>query len=461
MHFCCIFVKMKKFNFKKILQNNGWINNVEVITDEKGIIYSINISDKEESYNGYAIPGFQNAHSHAFQYAMAGIAENHNTNNIQDDFWSWRAAMYKLALSINPDQLETIASMLYSEMLRNGYTSVAEFHYLHHDKKGNKYNNVSEMSERLISAAINSGINITIVPVFYQMGGFGQEPFDNQKRFINKTTEDYLHLLENVEKACINCNNANIGIGVHSLRAVNSSDIIELSKINNNKLPFHLHISEQKKEIDDSISFLGKRPVSWLTDNIDLNSNYHLVHATHLDKYEINDISKSKANIVICPSTEGNLGDGIFPFKKFSSLNWSIGTDSHVGLNPMEEIRILDYGQRLTSNNRNTFANKNNGDSGLSALESTIINGRKAMGDYNSEFFKVGEKLNALVISDKHPLISSTRNENLLNTIIYSSDISMYKGTIANGNWKVQNGAIKNQKIYSDFYKVISELKNR
>jgi formimidoylglutamate deiminase len=127
----------------------------------------------------------------------------------------------------------------------------------------------------------------------------------------------------------------------------------------------------------------------------------------------------------------------------------------------MEEIRILDYGQRLTSNNRNTFANKNNGNSGLSALQSTIINGRKAMGNYNDEFFKVGEKLNALVISDKHPLISSTRNENLLNTIIYSSDISMYKGTIANGDWKVQNGAIKNPKIYSDFYKVISELKNR
>jgi len=452
---------MKTFRFKKLLQNTSWLNNIEITVDETGIITSINELANTTNCIGYAIPGLQNAHSHAFQYAMAGIAENHNTKNTQDDFWSWRAAMYKLALSINPDELEIIATMLYSEMLRNGYTSVAEFHYLHNDKDGNKYNNLAQMSESLINAAKNTGINITLIPIFYQMGGFGQKPYENQKRFINKTINDYLKLLDSTKKTCNLYNNANLALGVHSLRAVESSDIIELSKINKDKLPFHLHISEQKKEIEDSINFLGQRPVSWLSENINLNDNYHLVHATHLDDREIINISKSKANIVICPSTEGNLGDGIFPFKKFSSLNWSIGTDSHISLNPMEEIRILDYGQRLTSHNRNTFATKKNGNSGLSALNSITKAGRKAMGNNNSDFFKIGQALNALVISDKHPLISTTNNNNLLNTIIYSSDVSMYEGTIANGSWRVKNGLIQDQKIYSIFNKVISKLKNR
>ena len=452
---------MKTFRFKKLLQNGAWLNNTEVTVDNSGIITSINKTDKTTNCFGYAIPGFQNAHSHAFQYAMAGIAENHNTKNTQDDFWSWRTAMYKLALSINPKELEVIATMLYSEMLRHGYTSVAEFHYLHHDKDGNKYNNLAQMSESLICAAKNTGINITLIPIFYQMGGFGKKPYENQKRFINKTINDYLKLLDAAKKTCNLYNNANIAIGVHSLRAVESSDIIKLSTLNNDKLPFHIHISEQKKEIEDCLDFLGQRPISWFSENINLNDNYHLVHATHLNNKEILNISKSKANIVICPSTEGNLGDGIFPFKQFSSLNWSIGTDSHISLNPMEEIRILDYGQRLTSHNRNTFGSEKNGNSGLSALLSITKAGRKAMGNNSSDFFKVGQPLNALVINDKHPLISTTNNNNLLNTIIYCSDVSMYEGTIANGTWRVKNGLIKNQKIYSNFNEVINNLKNR
>ena len=194
---------MKYWKFKGLLQNEGWLENAIVTVDSKGIVQSISSeltdnTDSIESVDGYALPGYQNAHSHAFQYAMAGIAERHEGN---DDFWSWREAMYKLALSVDPDQMEAIATMLYAEMLRHGYTSVAEFHYVHHNKDGKEYANLAEMGSRMVNAANNAGIKITLVPIFYQKGGFGKEPTAGQRRFISNDTDTYLKLFESSEKA--------------------------------------------------------------------------------------------------------------------------------------------------------------------------------------------------------------------------------------------------------------------
>ncbi len=454
---------MEKFYFKGILQNNGWIENSIISTDNNGIITSINECNKDENLSGFALPGFQNAHSHAFQYAMAGLAEYHPAGTSSDDFWSWRNAMYQLALNIGPDDLESIATMLYSEMIRHGYTHVAEFHYLHHDKNGKDYTNRSEMGSRLINAAKTSGINITLIPIFYQKGGFGKDPLLEQRRFISSDLGTYLKLYESSVESCKNYENASVGIGVHSMRGVGTNEIIELSKFRNGDIPFHIHVAEQLKEIDDCIEYLGARPVEWLAEHIELSENYHLVHATHLIDNEIHKICKSKANVVLCPSTEGNLGDGIFQMKKFLDLNgnWSIGTDSHVGLNTMEEIRILDYGQRLISHERNTFSNDLNGDSGFNAIKSSIINGRKAMGNNSSDFFKVGEPLNALVINDTHPLIATSSLDHLTNTIVYSSDSNMNKGTIVNGSWIVKDGVHFNNKISENFIKTLNKLNYR
>ena len=221
---------MKKYAFKAILQNNKWIKNPIITINEKGNIIEIKENGLKNDaifLNGYALPGFQNAHSLAFQYAMAGLAEKHKSTNQADDFWSWREAMYQLALTINPDQMEAIATMLYSEMLRHGYTNVAEFHYLHHDKNGKKYSNLAEMGSRLVSAAQNAGINITLVPIFYQKGGFGQAPNERQKRFISCDIQSYYKLLEASEKCCENYSGSNVAIGIHSLRGVDTNDIIE------------------------------------------------------------------------------------------------------------------------------------------------------------------------------------------------------------------------------------------
>ena len=255
-------INMRVVKVKGLLLEDGFKSDVFITVDEKGIISEIS-SHSDSSYtdlNVYALPGFQNAHSHAFQYAMAGLAERHATGKTPDDFWSWREAMYQLALSISPDDLENIAAMLYSEMLRNGYTNVAEFHYVHHDKNGESFDNLSEMGERLVAAAKKVGIGITLVPIFYQKGGFGKVPTAGQKRFISEDLSQYLNLLQASEKSTKNYDLANVGIGIHSMRGVEPEVIAEIAKSGPQDLPFHIHISEQLKEIEDSVTYLGKRP---------------------------------------------------------------------------------------------------------------------------------------------------------------------------------------------------------
>ncbi|NJB71071.1 formimidoylglutamate deiminase [Saonia flava] len=459
---------MKTYYFKGILQKSGWFKNTGIRVDNLGVITDLfTFNPKNTSIdiiNGYALPGFQNAHSHAFQYAMAGLAEKHEKVNKQDDFWGWREAMYQLALSINPDQMEAIATMLYTEMARHGYTNVTEFHYLHHDKSGKPYSNLAEMGSRLISAAKTAGIGITLVPIFYNKGNFGVEPNNRQRRFISTSIDEYLKLFNASEAACKHYEHANVAIGVHSMRGVDPYDIVEIANNGPKNIPFHLHVSEQLQEVEDAKIFLGKRPVEWLLNHIDLNDRFHLVHATHLTDQEISGIAESKANVVLCPTTEGNLGDGIFPLRKYQEKGgkWSIGTDSHIGLNPFEELRLLDYGQRLISHKRNTFLSDNKNDSGTNALEMAVLTGRKAMGNYSSEFFTIGDSLNACVIDASAPLIATSSEKNLTSTIVYSTDSLFQSETISHGNRIVSSNMHQNKYgIAKGFIETLNQLKNR
>jgi formimidoylglutamate deiminase len=454
------------YTFKGLLTENGWITNAVVSLDDLGSITAIKQGKTPEGeyINGYALPGFQNAHSHAFQYAMAGLAELHTNSGAQDDFWSWRNAMYGLALTLSPEQMEAVATMLYSEMARHGYTAVAEFHYLHHDKDGSPYPNLAEMGTRLMAAAQKAGMRITLVPMFYQQGGFGQEPVERQKRFISHTLQDYYTLLESTIEAAKAFDNANVGIGIHSLRAVKPEDVIAVCNALDGSRPFHIHVSEQLKEIEDCVAFHGKRPVQWLLDNCPVDANYHLVHATHLDDSEVQGIAQSGAHVVLCPSTEGNLGDGLFRFEDYKNAggNWSIGTDSHVGLNPLEELRILDYGQRLILHKRTSFVTPDNGDSGFNAIKMGWQAGRRAMGATYGAFFSEGQPFDAVVVNAASPLIATASEKNLCNTFVYAADVSDILGTIVSGKWISKNGNLQNREaIVSDFIKVMEELGTR
>lgn len=456
---------MKTYQFRGILQKDGWNDDVQVSVDQHGVITAIGkqLSTNPEYINGYALPGFQNAHSHAFQYAMAGLAEVHAPGRNPDDFWSWREAMYSLALTVNPDQMQSIATMLYAEMVRHGYTHVAEFHYLHHTKTGAPYEDLAEMGKRLIAAARTAGIHITLVPIFYQKGGFDKAPAEGQRRFISKDTDAYYRLLEASKAACHGYHGANVAVGIHSMRGVEPALIAEIAERGPQDLPFHIHIAEQLKEIEDCRNYLGKRPVEWLLDNVQLNERFQLVHATHLTPEETRGIARSGANVVLCPTTEGNLGDGIFPLRDYQALQgkWSIGTDSHIGLNPLEELRLLDYGQRLISHQRNTFAGTE-GDSGRFAIEMALLSGRKAMNNYSEDFFVVGKSLDTCILDADAPLLRSTSSRIRTSAMLYSCDTSHHLGTMIDGQLHSKGARhIAHDTISADFEETMKYLGSR
>ena len=452
---------MQNLKFTGILKKDGWVCPAFVRLDKQGVILSIsNKSETEtqfEEIEGYALAGFQNAHSHAFQYAMVGLAEIHNRAN--DDFWSWRTTMYKLALALKPEDIQAVASMVYAEMVIHGYTHVAEFHYLHHDVDGNWYKDPAEIGSHLLQAANNAGIKITLVPIFYQQGGFGQDPEGNQKRFICKNPDEYFTLLQSFADLVRDHRFVNYGAGFHSLRAVNVDSLKTVLENIPDDLPIHIHVSEQKKEVEDCLDYLGARPVQWLLDNVNINHHWHLVHATYINEIELNGIVVASANVVLCPSTEGNLGDGIFPFRAFHKSHgaWAIGTDSHIGLNPLEELRLLDYGQRLISNKRDTFPSDKTKDGALAAFNAAYQVGSKAMGNSITSFFEEGNTFDAIVFDSKHPLLETSTIDHLAPTILYALGSKASLGTMVNGKWVVKSGNhIRKEKINYEF---ISRLK--
>jgi formimidoylglutamate deiminase len=431
---------IRYFHFRGLYTQSGWLTPAYVGVDQAGLIQFV--SEKApaepsplEFADGFALAGFQNAHSHAFQYAMAGRAELHPAGS-QDDFWSWREAMYACALSMNPDEMQTVATMLYIEMLRKGYTHVAEFHYLHHDKDGKPYANLAEMGLRLLEAAKTAGIRITLIPVFYQRGGFGKDPQPRQRRFISKTTDNYFHLLDDTAEAVRKYPFSKLGFSVHSLRAVNEKEILRTFSEGPKSIPFHIHTAEQVKEVEDCVNHLKQRPVEWMLNTLPVGERFHLVHCTHMNDDEVIRLAKSGGNAVLCPGTEGNLGDGIFRLTDFANAggNWSIGTDSHISLNYLEDLRWLDYAQRFITHKRNTFDN-----GAKILLDKTNSSGRKAMGLQPKQFLQLNSPLDVVVFNANSPLLSHGKNDLLLSSILYNCDSADISGTMVNGKWVVKD----------------------
>ncbi|MDO7874795.1 formimidoylglutamate deiminase [Hymenobacter sp. ASUV-10] len=428
---------MKYYAFSSLLLRDGWLSPAYVGVDEQGLIQYLAAEPPAapdavvEQVPGAALPGFQNAHSHAFQYGMAGHAEQHEPGT-RDDFWSWREAMYACAETFSPEQNEQVATTLYRHLLRNGYTSVVEFHYLHHDPTGHPYANLAEMGERLVAAARTAGIKITLVPVFYQKGDFGREPAPRQRRFISNTTEDYFKLLDATRPAVAQYHRARLGYGVHSLRAVEAADVLATYAQGPKDLPFHLHAAEQTLEVERSLAHLGARPVEWLLDNLPLSEQFHLVHCTHMTADETRRLARSGAQVVLCPGTEGNLGDGIFPLVDYAEAGgrWSIGTDSHISLNPLEDLRWLDYGQRLIHRRRNIFA-----DGATTLVDTTFFAGQRAGGHRVADYFALGQPLDAVVYDLAQPLLAQAGPAHLLPAIVYTADPTAVLGTLVDGEW--------------------------
>ena len=342
-----------KLHLETALLPEGWRSDV-IVTVEHGTIVAIGAATDTagtgaaEKISGVSVPGLPNVHSHAFQRAMAGLTEKQGTE--ADSFWTWRTEMYRFVECLAPDDLEAIAAQAYMEMLEAGFTSVAEFHYLHHRPDGRPYDNVAEMSERIVAAADAAGIGLCLLPVFYRQGGFlGKPASEGQRRFLN-TRESYAKIMET------RVPDGEIGIAPHSLRAV-ALDDLEWAATTYAGKPSHIHISEQTKEVDDCLAAHNKRPIDLFFDTIDAGRNWYLIHATHADAGEISRMARAQVVAGLCPITEANLGDGLFDMPAFLKQGgrFGVGSDSLVRISAADELRTLEYGQRLFHRRRNVL----------------------------------------------------------------------------------------------------------
>ncbi len=384
---------------------------------------------------GPVLPGLVNAHSHAFQRAFVGMAEQRSAAH--DDFWSWRDRMYGVALSITPEQLRGVATALYRELLRGGYTQVCEFHYLHHASDGSRFADPLAMSRALVLAAQDAGIGLTLLPVLYERAGFAAAGLrDDQRRFAT-TVDDVLALRDGVR--ALQAPLVSAGVAIHSLRAAKASSILHLvERIAGDAAPIHLHVAEQTGEVDDCVAASGLRPIEWLARHVTLDARWQLVHATHAVPAEVDAVAASGAGVVLCPSTEANLGDGLPDLPRWldGATPLAIGSDSHVTRDWREELRLLEYGQRLTQRRRNVGAAPELGvPSSAARLFERVLAGGAAAAGFHAWGLRPGARADLLVIDTTDPALADRAPDHLLDTLVFSSPVRPFARTMVGGHW--------------------------
>ncbi len=422
-------------------QVDGWQSDTIIRIDSDGRLSEGHSSEHDDvpmqSLGQWVLPGMPNLHSHAFQRVMAGLAERRS--RIDDSFWSWREIMYGFAAAIGPEALQAIAAQLYVEMLKAGYTQVCEFHYLHHQPDGTPYAQPESMSLALIEAAREAGIALTLLPVLYMSGGFdGRALAPRQCRF-GHGVDSYLRLLESLrahENASVR-----VGIALHSLRAVPVDAMHEVlaSDLAQNG-PIHIHVAEQIGEVQDCLALRGARPVEWLLDNASVDERWCLVHATHLTDTETTRLAGSGAVAGLCPTTEANLGDGLFPLADYLDAGGrlGIGSDSHSSISPVEELRWLEYGQRLMSRHRNIGARRPGASVGETLWRAALSGGAQSSGLPVGEF-RAGARADLLVLDDQSPLLAARDSESVIDSFLFAGNTPLVRHVMCGGEWVVRD----------------------
>jgi formimidoylglutamate deiminase len=405
----------------------------------------------------YALPGMINLHSHSFQRALSGLTEK--AGDGPDSFWTWRDLMYRFARSISPEQMEAIAAQLFSECLRHGYTSVCEFHYVQRAPDGAMYARPAETAERVIAGARLAGIGITMLPVLYSYSGFGEAPLKPEQARFKTDAQDVLNIVGAL--SALRDAHTEVGVAPHSLRAASVSQIKEvLAGLPHNR-PVHIHIAEQQGEVRQSLDFSGRRPVQYLYDELQVDSRWCLVHATHLDEGELQSIARSGAVAGLCPTTEANLGDGLFPLEPFLAQGgrFGIGSDSHVSQSAVEELRWLEYGQRLQQQRRNiavALAQRNVGDF---LWQGALRGGAQASGRAVGEL-AVGKRADVIVLDDAHPNLYGLAPDEVLGSLVFSGNDNLVKDVMVGGQWVVRDQRhAAQQAIAARFKQTLAELR--
>lgn len=440
---------------RQALTAKGWAGNVRIrVADGRVAELQAGVQqEKGDVVAGIVIPGLANAHSHAFQRALAGHTEQRAPAG-KDNFWTWRSRMYALAAQIDARALEAIARQVYTEMVATGYTSVAEFHYLHNEP-GAPRGETSAMVGALAAAARDAGIRLTYVPVLYERAGFSEpRPTADQERFACTVDELLAHYESARDFAAATFQS---GIGAHSLRAVSAASLAKIADVAaRDGVPMHIHIAEQQREVDQCLGALHARPVEWLLDNCEVNERWCLVHATHIDHVEIGAIARSGAVVCLCPSTEANLGDGLFPLQEFLSQGGriAIGSDSHVSINPFEELRWLEYGQRLVSRKRNIAA-VDRPQTGRSLFEAALQGGALACGRQGGQL-QEGALADLVLLDDDNPMLAGHTTRSFLEALVFSGFTLPIDRVMVNGEWQVSEGRHRNASQAGKAYAAIA-----
>ncbi|MBL4907281.1 MAG: formimidoylglutamate deiminase [Sneathiella sp.] len=439
---------MIKHFFKAAYLRGKWEHQVLLTIDPEGRIDNIQTDSapgEAIQHSGYAVPGIPNVHSHAFQRAMAGLGEVAGPSD--DSFWSWRKVMYKFLGQITPEDLQAIADQLYMEMLKAGFTSVGEFHYLHHQPDGQPFGDRIEMSRRLAASAAKTGIQMTLLPVLYRFSGFGsKEPTEGQRRFI-QTTDDFLTMVSLLKSADFGSADVAVGMAPHSLRATDLEQLHALNVALTQDMPLHIHIAEQMKEVEDCLAWSGKRPVEWLMANVDVDQRWCLIHATHVTKDEVIAIAQSGASVGLCPITEANLGDGIFPINAFMEAGgqWGLGTDSNVNISLAEECRTLEYGQRLKHLKRTLIA-KRGSSNGKELFDQALKGGSRALRPLEKAGLTEGAFANFVVLDGEHVALAGRDTSSMFDSWFFGC-----------GNGLVKDVYVRGTKVVSDGHHVYEE----
>jgi len=421
---------------RKALLTKGWSDNVR-LRIEAGRIASLAadvLPDEADEQADVLIPGLCNAHSHAFQRALVGRTEQRSPAG-EDNFWSWRTRMYELANKVDARQLAAIATQVYNEMLQAGYTSVVEFHYLHREPEADG----DAMFNALQTAASASGIRLIYVPVLYERAGFDDsEPAPHQKLFVLSLDEFLAHHARCTANASAA---TTVAIGAHSLRAVSEASLRAIANTAQEQgIPMHLHIAEQTAEVEQCVATTGKRPVAWLLDNFKVDERWCLVHATHIDAEESAALASSGAVVCICPTTEANLGDGLFPLRPFleQSGRIAIGSDSQVSINPFEELRWLEYGQRLITQSRNVAAVEL--DHVGHELYTRALHGGALASKQNPAGIAEGAVADFLALRSDDAVLAELDDAEILDALVFSGQRLPIERVMACGDWQVLDG---------------------
>ncbi|MDH5823893.1 formimidoylglutamate deiminase [Luteimonas sp. RD2P54] len=402
---------------------------------------------------GWCLPGIANLHSHAFQRAMAGLAERRGSapGGSHDSFWTWRETMYRFAARMTPEILRAVAAQLYVEMLEAGYTGVCEFHYLHHRPDGAAYDDPAAMALALVEAARETGIRLTLLPVLYMTGGFDGRALAPRQRRFGHRVDAFLRLVDRLR--ALDGDALRTGIAFHSLRAVPETAMRETLAALPAALPVHIHVAEQVGEVQDCLALRDARPVEWLLDRFEVDARWTLVHATHLVEAEIARLAASGACVALCPTTEANLGDGLFPLRAYLDAGgrWGIGSDSHISVSPVEELRWLEYGQRLQTGHRNVAAGH-----GSDSVGETLLRGATASVAHATGFAAGGD---AIVLDADAPVLAGASAGQVADRWIFSGNRPLLRETRVGGRTVVSEGRHpRRERIAADYAAAMREL---